>query len=97
MPFSLLQFFFNHKNLKGEKPHNVPLKLEILLHLEDADLAPRGGQRHGETLAVDTEAVALARGGKVEAAQVGDVRVPVHHCPLDVTELGRRCYIKDNS
>lgn len=46
---------------------------------------------------IDAEAVALARGGQVEVAQVGDVRVAVHHRPLDVTELGGGRWMKGES
>lgn len=49
----------------------------LLLYLEDGDLTPGDGEWHRHTLAVDTEAVTLARRGQVEAAQVGDVRVLV--------------------
>lgn len=57
-------------------------------YLKDSDLAPRDGERHRHTLAVHAKAITLAWGGEVEVAQIGDVCVPVHHCSLDVTELG---------
>lgn len=60
----------------------------LLLYLKYGNLAPSDGEGHCHTLAVDTEAVTLARCGQVEATNVGDVRVPVHDCPLDMTELG---------
>lgn len=66
------------------------MNFQPLLYLKDGNLAPGDGEGNCHTLAVDTEAVTLAWCSQVEATQVGDVCVPVHHCTLDVTELGGR-------
>lgn len=63
-------------------------------YLEDSNLAAGDGKGHCHALAVDTEAIALPWGGQVEATQVRDVCVPVHHRTLDVTELGGWAWIK---
>lgn len=73
------------------------LKLQKVSYLKDGDLAPRDGERHRHTLAVDTKAIRLAWCSEVEAAQICDVCVPVHHCSLDVTELGCWTWMTENS
>lgn len=71
--------------------------IHMLLYLKDGDLPPRDGEGHCHALAVDTEAITLAWRGQVQAAHVGNVCVPVHHCSLDVTELGGRPWMRDHS
>jgi len=63
------------------------------VYLKYSNLASRDGKRHCHTLAVDTEAVTFSRCSQVEATDIGDVCVAVHHRTLDVTELGR-CPLK---
>lgn len=71
--------------------------MQLLSYLKDGNLATGDGERHCHSLTVDTEAVTLAWCSQVEAVQVSDVCVPVHHCSLDVTELGGWRWIRDNS
>lgn len=67
---------------------NFWFNFQLLSYLKDGDLAPGDSEGHGHTLAVGTESVALTWSREVEASQVSDVCVSVHHRTLDVTELG---------
>lgn len=88
--FSLSSVFnqeINYGLTKLTSLYSLSVSFQLSQYLKHSNLASSDGEGHCHALGVGAEAVTLSGCGEVEATQVCDVGVFVHHRPLDVAEL----------